>query len=135
MDSDDEHDDFDVTEEFFRHSSLRTASEQRTPFDYFQRFIPQQTIIYIQYCLLRVPFLLLYDYSFTEHFAGWIGYCVKYSMQIVGQDKHIFYTPISYILHSYLFEVLMDINLLFSIPILGRVNFYRVLVDEHIYLF
>jgi hypothetical protein len=123
MDSDDDNEEFDVTEEFFQHSLTTDTSERKTFFDHFQRFIPRQTIIYIQYCLLRIPFLLLYDYLFTEQFSLLFEYFFQYSLEIIDQENRIFFKPLSYILHSYLFQLLLRINLIFSIPVLGKFDF------------
>lgn len=120
MDSDDEQDELNVAEEFLRHSALRGTVDRRTFFGNLQRWIPRQTIVYIQYCLLRIPFLLLYDYIFTEQFSQLIESFLHYSMDVIDQEKHVFFMPISYILHSLLFQGLIEVNLLFSIPILGR---------------
>ena len=121
MDSDDEQDELNVAEEFLRHSALRETVERPTFFGHLQRWVPRETIVYIQYCLLRIPFLLLYDYIFTEQFSQLIDGFLHYSMDVIDQEKHVFFVPISYILHSLLFQGLIEVNLLFSIPILGRI--------------
>ncbi|CAF1112000.1 unnamed protein product [Rotaria sp. Silwood1] len=115
MDNDDEH----IAGDFFLHSMTTDATRRRTFFEHFQRFVPQQTIIYIQYCLLRIPFILIYDYLFTEKFSSLIEYALKYSIQIIDHNNHLILKPISYILHSSLFHILLQIYLLFLIPILG----------------
>ena len=125
MESDDEQDGVDVTEEFFRQTYLERQTRHGTLYGHFQRFIPEQTIIYIQYCLLRIPFLLLYDYSFTDHFNHWIASFFHYSFEMIDEEKHLIYLPISYFLDSSIFHGLIHINLNLSIPILGRTHFSR----------
>jgi hypothetical protein len=112
MDSDDDNEELSVTEEFFQ----QPVFEHKT---IFKRFIPEQTIIYIRYCLLRIPFLLLYDYLFTEQFYLLIEYFLQYSIDIIDQENQILYKPISYILHSSFFQSLISINTILSIPVLG----------------
>ncbi|CAF3779579.1 unnamed protein product [Adineta steineri] len=121
MDDDDDHDNIDLTEDFLLHTLHNDTIEQNTFFEHFQRFLPRQTLIYIQYCLLRIPFLLLYDYLFTEQFSYLFDYFLEYSSKIIDQENQILFKPISYILHSYFFQLLIDINLNFSIPILGLI--------------
>jgi len=120
MESDDDNEEFIVTEGFFRPST----SECKTFFEHFQRLIPQQTIIYIRYCLLRIPFLLVYDYLFTEQFYSLIRHFIEYSINIIDHENQILLKPISYILHSYFFQLLISINLILSIPILGQIDFF-----------
>jgi len=115
MDSDDNDEELNVTEEFYQPSIF----EHKTIFEHFKRFIPEQTIIYIRYCLLRIPFLLVYDYLFTEQFYSLIEYFLQYSIDIIDQQNEILYKPISYILHSYFFQLLISLNIILSIPILG----------------
>src|SRR5437868_13179781 len=100
MDNDEVH----VAGDFFLHSMTTDTNRRKTFFEHFQRFIPQETIIYIQYCLLRIPFILIYDYLFTEKFSSLIEYAFKYSVQIIDQENHIFTKPISYLLHNSLFH-------------------------------
>jgi hypothetical protein len=116
MDNDEAH----VAGDFFLHSMTTDTNRRKTFLEYFHRFIPKQTIIYIQYCLLRIPFILLYDYLFTEKFSSIIEYIFKYSTQTIDQETHRYIKPISYILHNSIFHILVQINLLFSIPILGK---------------
>ena len=52
MDSEDDNEEFDVSERFFE----RSEAEQKT---FFARFLPEQTIRCMQYYLLRIPFLLI----------------------------------------------------------------------------
>ena len=125
MESDDEEEELNVAEEFLRHSALRRAAERPTLLGHLQQWIPRQTIVYIQYCLLRIPFLLLYDYIFTEQFSQCIDGFLKYSIDVIDQEKHFLFLPISYILHSYLFQALIEVNVLFSIPILGKTRHYH----------
>jgi hypothetical protein len=125
MDSDDDIEEINVTEEFFLHTVASDTPERKTFFEHFQRFIPQQTIIYIQYCLLRIPFLLVYDYLFTEQFSSLIDHFLQYSIQIVDQENYGLFKPISYILHSFLFQILIQISLILSIPVLGEVLFMK----------
>jgi hypothetical protein len=101
----------------------RDSREHKTFFEHFQRFLPRQTIIYIQYCLLRIPFLLIYDYLLTEQFSSSIQSLLKYSIETI--DQEILFTPISYILHSYFFQILLYLNITFSIPILGKIFFIK----------
>ena len=118
MDNDEAH----IAGDFFLNSTTTTDTIRRKTFlEYFQRFIPRQTIVYIQYCLLRIPLVLIYDYLFTEKFSSLIESTFKYSTQIIDQDHHTFVKPISYILHSSLFHILIQISLLFSVPVLGKV--------------
>ncbi|CAF3774997.1 unnamed protein product [Rotaria sordida] len=120
MDSDDDNEDIHVIDEFFSHSIGRDIeNEPKTYFKHFQRFISRQTFIYIQHYLLRIPFLLVYDYLFTEQFSLLIQYFLQYSMKIIDQKNQLFFKPISYVLHSYFFQILIYLNLIFSIPILG----------------
>lgn len=119
MESDEEQEGVDVTEEFFRQAYLERRSRHGALYGHFQRLVPEQTIIYIQYCLLRVPFLLLYDYSFTDQFLQWIENSFQYSIDVIDTEKHYIYFPIRYLLHSSLFHGLIEMNLLLSIPVLG----------------
>jgi hypothetical protein len=120
MDGDEVH----IAGDFFLNSMTTDTTRRKTFYEYFQRFIPQQTIVYIQYCLLRIPFVLIYDYLFTEKFTSLIEYTFKQSTQIIDHDNHIFVKPIGYILHSSLFHILIQISLLFSVPMLGKIDFY-----------
>ena len=114
MDNDEAH----VAGDFFLHEG-EGAPRRKTIRDHFQRFIPPQMIVYIQYCLLRIPFLLIYDYLFTEKFASLIGYGFEKSLQLVEQDKFTVLKSFGHILLHPLFTILMQINLLVSTPILG----------------
>ncbi len=89
MDGDEVH----IAGDFFLNSMTTDTTRRKTFYEYFQRFIPQQTIVYIQYCLLRIPFVLIYDYLFTEKFTS-------------------------------LIHILIQISLLFSVPMLGKIDFY-----------
>ena len=122
MDNDEAH----IAGDFFLHSMSPDTTRRKTLYEHFQRFIPRQTIVYIQYCLLRIPFILLYDYLFTEKFSSLIEYIFKSSIRIIDQDIHLFVKPISYILHSSLFHILIQINLLLSIPILGKYITFKI---------
>jgi predicted secreted protein len=115
MDNDEAH----VAGDFFLHSMTSDTNRRKTFLEHFQRFIPQQTIIYIQYCLLRIPFILIYDYLFTEKFSSLIEHVFQYLIKIIDQENHIFTKPINYLLHNSLFQILTHLNLLLSIPILG----------------
>jgi hypothetical protein len=116
MDNDEAH----VAGDFFLHSMTTDTTRRKTFLEHFQRFIPQQTIIYIQYCLLRIPFILLYDYLFTEKFLSIIEFIFKYSIQLIDQENHRFIKPINYILHNSIFHLLIQINIIVLIPILGK---------------
>lgn len=117
MDDDDEH----VAGDFFLHSMITEATRRRTFIEHVQRFVPQHTIIYIQYCLLRIPFILIYDYLFTEKFLSLNESIFTYSIQIIDHNNYFFLKPISYVLHSSLFHILLQIYLFLLIPILGKV--------------
>lgn len=120
MDSDDDNDERDADEYFHLYAANDSTSEPARLLVQLQRIIPRQTIIYIQYCLLRVPFLLLYDYLFTEQFTSLFDQFLGYSSDVLDKEKNVLFAPISYILHSYFFRLLIEINLFFSIPILGN---------------
>jgi len=66
MDSDDVH----VAGDFFLHPMTSETTRRKTFIEHCQRFIPAETIVYIQYCLLRIPFVLIYDYLFTDKFSS-----------------------------------------------------------------
>jgi hypothetical protein len=117
MDNDEAH----VAGDFFLHSMTTDTTRRKTFLEHFHRFIPQQTIIYIQYCLLRIPFILIYDYLFTEKFSSFIDYLFTKSIQLVDQENYPFTKPISSILHHSIFSILLQINLFISIPILGLI--------------
>jgi hypothetical protein len=89
----------------------------------------------VKYCLLRIPFILLYDYLFTEKFSAFIEYAYKYSIRIIDHENHLFAQPIGYILHSSLFHILIQINLLLSIPIIGKDFIFKNLKRITIFLF
>ncbi|CAF2056268.1 unnamed protein product [Rotaria magnacalcarata] len=121
MDSEDDGDDeLNVIEEFFQHSIRSDIPEQfKTYVEHFQRFLSQQTITYIQYCLLRIPFLLAYDYLFTDQFSSLINSFLKYSIDIIDKEHRILFKPVTYILKSYFFEYLIYLNVILSLPVLG----------------
>ncbi|CAF5217555.1 unnamed protein product [Rotaria magnacalcarata] len=125
MDSEDDGDDeLNVIEEFFQHSIRSDIPEQfKTYVEHFQRFLSQQTITYIQYCLLRIPFLLAYDYLFTDQFSSLINSFLKYSIDIIDKEHRILFKPITYILKSYFFEYLIYLNVILSLPVLGKIFF------------
>lgn len=109
MDSEDE------SEGFFEQSTIERKR-------FYERFLPKQTILYMQYCFLRIPFLLIYDYLYSDQFYFLIESFLQYSINIIDQENQILFKPISYILHSYFFHSLIHINFIFSIPILGKIN-------------
>ncbi|UJR33526.1 hypothetical protein I4U23_020971 [Adineta vaga] len=119
METDDDNNEIDITEDFHLRLLNQAGNERKTFLEFLQRFIPRQTIIYIQYCLLRIPLLLLYDYLYTDQFASLFHRFLEYSTDILDQEYHILYKPLTYILHSYFLRVLIEINLTLSIPILG----------------
>ena len=114
MDNDDAH----VAGDFFLHPIVTT--QRKTFLEHCQRYIPRQTIIHIQYCLLRVPFILMYDYLFTEKFASSIESLLNYAIRTADDHHHWAYQPISYLLHSYLFQILLTIGAFIVIPLLGK---------------
>lgn len=95
----------------------RQSSE---PKRFFERFLPEQTIVYMQYCLLRIPFLLIYDYLFSNQFHTFIESFLQYSIDIFEQQHEILFKPITYLLHSSFFQFLVHLNLILSIPVLGK---------------
>lgn len=115
MDNDEPH----VAGDFFLPPADADATRRTTIRERFQRFVPQQTIIYIQYCLLRIPFLLFYDYLFTEKFATLIDYGFKKSIQLIDQERFSSTKWFSKILNHPSFAILLQVNLLISIPILA----------------
>lgn len=134
MDTDEAH----VAGDFFLNSTTTTDTTRRkTLFEHFQRFIPQQTIIYIQYCLLRIPFILLYDYLFTENFSSTIEYMYKYSHNIVDQENRTLTKSISYRLQNSMFYILMQLNIVFLIPFLGVIILTLLLLtaNRHLVIF
>ena len=122
MDNDEAH----VAGDFFLQPLSPNSNRRQTFYEHFQRFIPRETIIYIQYCLLRVPFILLYDYLLTEQFSTLINSLFKDSTEII-----------SYILHNYFFEVLLQLNLSLSIPFLGFIllTFFLLCSDRCLVIF
>lgn len=102
------------------------------PKRFFERFLPEQTIIYMQYCLLRIPFLLFYDYLFSHQFHTFIESILKYSIELFEQQHEILFKPITYLLRSYLFQLLVHLNLVLSIPVLGK---YELIRSEKLCLF
>ena len=87
---------------------------------FFERFLPEQTIVYMQYCLLRIPFLLIYDYLFSNQFYLLINSFLQYSIELLEQQHEILFKPITYVLQSYFFQILVHLNLVLSIPVLGK---------------
>lgn len=87
---------------------------------FFERFLPEQTIVYMQYCLLRIPFLLLYDYLFSNQFHHLIESLFQYSIDILKQQDEFLFKPITYVLQSYFFQLLVHLNLILSIPVLSQ---------------
>lgn len=78
MDTDDVH----VAGDFFLHPITSETTRRKTFFEHFQRFMPAEMIVYIQYCLLRIPFVLIYDYLFTDKFSSIIDNSVINSTEI-----------------------------------------------------
>ncbi|CAF1119822.1 unnamed protein product [Adineta steineri] len=115
MDNDDAH----IAGDFFLNSSTTDTTRRKTFLEHIQRIIPRQTIIYIQYCLLRIPFVLIYDYLFTEKFSSLFENLFKDLTQFIDHDNYLFIKPISYLIHSPLFQLLIQVTLRFSIPVLG----------------
>jgi len=130
MDSDDDNEELNTTDPFLQDS----ISEHKAFFERFRRFIPEQIILYIHYYLLRIPLLLLYDYLFTEDFYSLIQSFLKYSIDIIDKKNHIFFKPISYILHSYALQLLISINVVLLIPIVGLILLTILLLcsDRHL---
>ena len=121
-DDDDAHGELDVTEQYLLQTLTHERSPRPTFLKHFHDLLPRQTIIYIQYCLLRIPFLLAYDYLFTDQFSALVDHFYQYSVQVVDRDNPGWFRPISYILCSSLFQFLIQINLRFSVPILGNLS-------------
>ncbi|CAF3341250.1 unnamed protein product [Rotaria sp. Silwood1] len=120
MDSDDDNEEIDIIDEVFTHSIRHDIEDEPKPYlKRFQRYISPQTVTYIQYCLLRIPLLLIYDYLFTEQFSLLIQNFLQSSIKIIDQTNPLLFQPVSYILHSYFFQTLVYLNVIFSIPILG----------------
>lgn len=119
MDTDEVH----VAGDFFLPSMPSPITRRKTLYEHVQRFIPPATIVYIQYCLLRIPCLLFYDYLFTEHFSSLINSFVKYSAKTIDRRNQLLFQPISYILQSFFFRMLLQINITLCIPLLGEKNF------------
>ena len=117
-DNDDDNIEPNINEEFSLHSAISDTSERQT---FLEHFIPRQTIRYIQYCLLRIPLLLIYDYLFTDQFISSIEYYLQYLIRVIDQENEILFKPVSFILHSYFFQVLVHLNLNLSIPVLGKI--------------
>lgn len=117
---DDDNNEMDINEDFHLRLINYATYERKTFLDFLQYFIPRQTIIYIQYCLLRIPFLLAYDYLYTEQFASLLRRFLRYSSEVFDQENHSIFKSINYIIQSTFFQRSLDINLMFSIPILGK---------------
>lgn len=116
MDNDEVH----VAGEFFLHANNGEAPPRRkTIREHFQRFIPPQTIVYIQYCLLRIPFLLIYDYLFTEKFASAIADGFQQSLQLAEQGKFTSLKSLAHILAHPIAATIVQLNLLASTPIIA----------------
>lgn len=94
-------------------------SEHKTIYEHIQHFLPEQTIRYIQYCLLRVPLLIVYDYLFTKEFYILIETVVSETAMFFDDQNIFFFKPITFMLNSFFFQLLISINLILSIPILG----------------
>ena len=103
------------------------------PKRFFERFLPEQTIIYMQYCLLRIPFLLFYDYLFSNQFHTFIESILQYSIELFEQQHEILFKPITYLLRSYFFQLLVHLNLILSIPVLSKCEFIRLGENHHAY--
>jgi len=116
MESDDESDEIVLNDE---HYPVETTSEQKNFFEFLQYLIPQNTILYIQYCLLRIPFLLIYDYFFSEQFFNLIQRVCQFSIDRLKQENQTLFQPIISLLDNSLFHTLIHLNLHLSIPILG----------------
>ena len=125
MDNDDAH----VAGDFFLQSMVTT--QRKTFLEHCQRFIPRETIMHIQYCLLRIPFILMYDYLFTDPFASSIESLLNNAIRTVDSHHHWTYQPISYLLHSYVFQSLVAILALIVIPLLGK-SCTHLLFDPHL---
>jgi hypothetical protein len=120
---DDDYEEINPPEELFQQPLPTSNFIERNTF--FERFIPQQTIIYIQYCLLRIPLLLIYDYFLTEQFTSLVQSFLQYSIAIIDQQNEFLFKPVSYILHSYFFQLLIYLNLTLSLPVLGKIKFMK----------
>lgn len=133
MDSDDAH----VARDFFLNPMASETTRRKTFFEHCQRFIPAQTIVYIQYCLLRIPFILLYDYLFTDTFASIMEYLFNKSIHLVNHEE-IFYIKSFQTLFQYpLFRVLLQLNINLTIPMLGLILLILLLLttDKRLVIF
>ena len=119
MDNDEAH----VAGDFFLQSTPTPTRQRKTFYEHVQRIIPLETIVYIQYCLLRIPFILMYDYLFTEHFFSSIYSFVKYSTEIIDRRNPMLFKALSYVLQSHLFQILLQMNIALIVPVLGKEKF------------
>lgn len=118
--NEEDHEEIETTDDYYFHLNIRnTWDEPKTLLEHLQGFFSRKTILCIQYCLLRIPFLLVYDYLFTEQYLTSIQGFLQYSIKVIDREEHLILKPISSILRSYVFQVLVYINMIFSIPVLG----------------
>ena len=127
MDTRRRHNDEISRNEIFSPNSMRRNSSNRCKilFECFQYFVPRQTMIYIRYCLLRVPFLLLYDYLFTEQFSLLFQNFLSYLIQFMNNENYLLFKVTSFILHNHVFQFFFYFHLSISIPLLGNISFIK----------
>ncbi|CAF0986426.1 unnamed protein product [Adineta ricciae] len=133
MDTDEAH----IAGDFFLHSIASEPSRRRTFIEYFHRFISPETIIYIQYCLLRVPFVLIYDYLFTEKFSKLFETFFKYLIDLTENEGSTWTIMTNYILQKSPFLPLIQLLLTLLVPILGLILLILLLLcsDRHLVIF
>ncbi|UJR13713.1 hypothetical protein I4U23_000724 [Adineta vaga] len=133
MDNDEVH----IAGDFFLNSTTNDITRGRRFRDYFYRYIPQHTIIYIQYCLLRVPFIIMYDYLFTEKFSKLFQNYFKYLTDTTNNDEDVLNMSTYYIAKIFVFESTIKSILNFLIPSLGSLTMILLLLctDRHLVIF
>lgn len=99
---------------------MDNKQNERSSFSvYIKRFLPEEIIFNIQYCLLRVPFLLVYDYLFTKEFYFSVQSFIQYTANHLDQENGMIVKLLTILFNSFFFQLLLSIVLLVAIPVLG----------------
>lgn len=115
-----EHDDVHIAGDFFLHQTVNEPVRPKRFYERFQHFFHQETMAHIQHCLLRIPFILLYDYLFTEQFSSLMNSFFNYSVELFDRENRLLLKPITLLLHTDVFQTFLQMNVLFSLPVGGK---------------
>ena len=118
--SDDDQDPTDLPELF---ETIETVPVQRrsasvTLFTHIKRFIPDQTIEYIQYYLLRIPLIMIYDYLLSDQFMKLMQSNFDRFIEIFFEDQNLLLPAILFLRE--LLTLFIDLNIFFMIPVAGK---------------